>query len=61
MVEQYRDMELKTLETKSGKRVIVDPTITITRIFMFFYFMVTLGNLIARFAMESAANKVGSW
>lgn len=46
---------------KSGERVIVDPTMTISRIYMYFYLMVNLGALAGQIGMVYAEKYVGFW
>ncbi|RAH41310.1 putative MFS peptide transporter [Aspergillus brunneoviolaceus CBS 621.78] len=62
IAEQHRETKLwvKT-EPKTGERVIVDPAQTITRIFLYFYFMINVGSLIGSVAMVYAEKYVGYW
>ncbi|KAI4218571.1 MAG: hypothetical protein L6R36_008882 [Xanthoria steineri] len=46
---------------KSGERVIVDPTMTISRIYMYFYLMVNIGALAGQIGMVYAEKYVGFW
>ena len=46
---------------KTGERVIVDPSQTITRIFLYFYFMINVGALVGQIAMVVAEKYVGFW
>ncbi|KAL9609550.1 MAG: hypothetical protein Q9167_005681 [Letrouitia subvulpina] len=46
---------------KSGERVIIDPTMTVSRIFMYFYLMVNVGALIGQIGMVYAEKYVGFW
>ncbi|KAL8880512.1 MAG: hypothetical protein Q9192_007998, partial [Flavoplaca navasiana] len=46
---------------KSGQRVIVDPTMTISRIYMYFYLMINLGALAGQIGMVYAEKYVGFW
>ncbi|KAH6892203.1 POT family-domain-containing protein [Thelonectria olida] len=55
--EQY--MHVKTL--KSGERVIVDPAVTIERIYNWFYFSINVGALIGQVAMVYAEKHIGFW
>ncbi|CAK45433.1 uncharacterized protein An08g04600 [Aspergillus niger] len=62
IAEQYKETRLfiKTIP-KTGERVIVDPAQTITRIFLYFYFMINVGSLIGSVAMVYAEKYVGYW
>ena len=46
---------------KSGERVIVDPTMTTSRIYMYFYMMINIGALIGQIGMVYAEKYVGYW
>ncbi|KAL2001710.1 hypothetical protein VTN02DRAFT_1378 [Thermoascus thermophilus] len=62
IAEQYKEtkMFIKIIP-KTGERVIVDPSQTITRIFLYFYFMINVGALIGSIAMVYAEKYVGYW
>ncbi|PYH46332.1 putative MFS peptide transporter [Aspergillus saccharolyticus JOP 1030-1] len=62
IAEQHRETKL-FIQTvpKTGERVIVDPAQTITRIFLYFYFMINVGALIGSVAMVYAEKYVGYW
>ncbi|KAF4958228.1 hypothetical protein FGADI_2600 [Fusarium gaditjirri] len=55
--EQY--MHVKTL--KSGERVIVDPAVTIERVYMWFYWAINIGALVGQVTMVLAEKYVGFW
>lgn len=55
--EQY--MHVKTL--KSGERVIVDPRVTIERIYNWFYFAINVGALVGQICMVYCEKYVGFW
>jgi POT family proton-dependent oligopeptide transporter len=55
--EQY--MHVKTL--KSGERVIVDPAVTIERVYMWFYWAINIGALVGQVTMVFAEKYVGFW
>ncbi|KAF8537280.1 MFS peptide transporter [Trichophaea hybrida] len=61
IAEQYKQvsLEVKTLET--GERVVMDPTITVSRIYMYFYMMINVGSLCGSVAMVYAEKYVGFW
>lgn len=46
---------------KNGERVIVDPTMTVSRIYMYFYMMINIGALIGQIGMVYAEKYVGYW
>ncbi|KAL8702725.1 MAG: hypothetical protein Q9201_004101 [Fulgogasparrea decipioides] len=46
---------------KSGERTIVDPTMTASRIYMYFYMMVNIGALAGQIGMVYAEKYVGFW
>ncbi|KAL1875122.1 hypothetical protein Plec18167_005792 [Paecilomyces lecythidis] len=62
IAEQYKETRqwVKVIP-KSGERVIVDPAQTITRIFLYFYFMINVGALLGSIAMVYAEKYVGFW
>lgn len=62
IAEQYKERRLfiKTIP-KTGERVIIDPAQTITRIFLYFYFMINVGSLIGQIGMIFAEKYVGFW
>ncbi|EXL82153.1 POT family proton-dependent oligopeptide transporter [Fusarium oxysporum f. sp. conglutinans race 2 54008] len=55
--EQY--MHVKTL--KSGERVIVDPAVTIERVYLWFYFCINVGALVGQVTMVFAEKEIGFW
>nr|CEG04296.1 unnamed protein product [Fusarium clavum] len=55
--EQY--MHVKTL--KSGERVIIDPAVTIERVYMWFYWAINVGALVGQVTMVFAEKYVGFW
>ncbi|KAL9056497.1 MAG: hypothetical protein Q9162_002872 [Coniocarpon cinnabarinum] len=61
IAEQVKDRTRRIKTLKSGERVIVDPVVTISRIFLYFYFMVNVGSCVGSIAMVYAENYVGFW
>ncbi|KAM0335505.1 hypothetical protein ACHAQA_000553 [Verticillium albo-atrum] len=63
IAEQYEivqpRMTIKTL--KSGERVIVDPIMTISRVYMRYYFLINVGALVGQVSMVYAEKYVGFW
>ncbi|ETN37447.1 uncharacterized protein HMPREF1541_08438 [Cyphellophora europaea CBS 101466] len=45
----------------SGERVIIDPTLTLSRIYMRFYLMINIGALVGQLTMVFAEHYVGFW
>lgn len=61
IVEQLGEMEIHVKTLPSGERVIVDPAVTIERIYMWFYFFINVGALIGQVTMVYAEQYVGFW
>ncbi|KAF9219028.1 PTR2-domain-containing protein [Gyrodon lividus] len=61
VAEQYRRTKLFISTTKSGERVIVDPTLTTSRIYMYFYLFINIGALVGQIGMVYAEKYVGFW
>ncbi|KAI1478685.1 hypothetical protein K445DRAFT_68644 [Daldinia sp. EC12] len=63
IAEQYENTQpraiVKTL--KSGERVVVDPVLTISIIYMRYYFFINVGSLIGSITMVYAEKYVGFW
>ncbi|KAJ8594093.1 PTR2-domain-containing protein [Rhizopogon salebrosus TDB-379] len=61
VAEQYRITKYYIATTKSGERVIVDPTMTTSRIYMYFYLFINIGALVGQIGMTYAEKFVGYW
>ncbi|PYI13624.1 MFS peptide transporter [Aspergillus violaceofuscus CBS 115571] len=61
IAEQYREDTpfIKTLP--SGERVIVDPSATVSRIYLYFYMMINIGSILGQVSMVYAERYVGFW
>jgi len=59
VAEQYKKTKLFVATTKSGERVIVDPTLTTSRIYMYFYLFINIGALIGQISMTYSEKYVG--
>ncbi|POR37056.1 Dipeptide/tripeptide permease [Tolypocladium paradoxum] len=59
IVEQLGDQHMFVKTLKSGERVIVDPAITIERIYNWFYFCINVGALVGQITMVYAEQYVG--
>ena len=54
IAEQYKQITLEVKTLPSGERVILDPTLTVSRIYMYFYMMINIGALCGSVAMVYA-------
>ncbi|TFK50393.1 proton-dependent oligopeptide transport family protein [Heliocybe sulcata] len=61
VAEQYKRTKLFVRTTKSGERVIVDPVLTTSRIYMYFYLFTNIGALIGQISMAYSEKYVGFW
>ncbi|PIL27553.1 transporter [Ganoderma sinense ZZ0214-1] len=59
VAEQYKRSKLFIGHTKSGERVIVDPVMTTSRIYMYFYLFINVGSLIGQVGMVYSEKYVG--
>lgn len=50
---------MRILTTKKGERVIMDPTVTVSRVFLYFYMMINFGSLAGSIAMVYAEKYIG--
>lgn len=61
LAEQSHDRRMYVKTLKSGERVIVDPAVTNTRIFLYFYFAINVGSLVGQISMVYVELYVGFW
>ncbi|KAK2040598.1 POT family protein [Colletotrichum somersetense] len=64
IAEQYElTQPRQTVETlpKTGERVIIDPVMTISRVYMRYYFLINVGALVGQITMVYAEKYVGFW
>ncbi|KAI0300503.1 POT family-domain-containing protein [Multifurca ochricompacta] len=61
VAEQQRHLRAFISQTKSGERVIVNPTLTTSRIYMYFYFFINVGAMVGQIAMTFAEKVCLSW
>ncbi|KAI8970889.1 oligopeptide transporter [Trametes punicea] len=61
VAEQYKRTKLFIGYTKKGERVIVDPSLTTSRIYMYFYLFINIGALIGQISMAYSEKYVGFW
>ncbi|PFH49857.1 hypothetical protein AMATHDRAFT_62389 [Amanita thiersii Skay4041] len=59
IAEQYRRTKLFVRTTKSGERVIVDPVLTVARVYMYFYLFINIGALVGQISMAYSEKYVG--
>jgi POT family proton-dependent oligopeptide transporter len=62
IAEQYKQTKLRVIiDPKSGQRVIMDPSITLSRIFLYFYMFINVGSLTGQISMVYVEKYVGFW
>ena len=61
LAEQIEQKRPVVITLKSGERVIKDPAVTISRIFLYFYMMINLGSLAGGIGMVYAEQRIGFW
>ena len=54
IAEQYTRTKLFVITTKSGERVIVDPSLTTASLYMWFYLFINIGALVGQISMAYA-------
>jgi len=59
IAEQYRRRKQFVVTTKDGERVIVDPALTISRVYMYFYLFINIGALVGQISMTYSEKFVG--
>ncbi|CEL06514.1 Putative Peptide transporter PTR2-A [Aspergillus calidoustus] len=60
LAEQNEDDQIR-VEVQNGERVIVDPAITNSRIFLWYYFFINVGSLSGQISMVYVEKYVGFW
>lgn len=61
IAEQCTDTVIRVQTTKSGERVIMDPAVTVSRVYLYFYLMINVGSLVGSIGMVYAEKYVGFW
>ncbi|KAJ7128615.1 peptide transporter PTR2A [Mycena epipterygia] len=61
VAEQYKRTKLFVVTTDNGEQVIVDPALTVSRIYMYFYLMINVGSLLGQIGMAYSEKYVGFW
>ncbi|KAJ3514471.1 hypothetical protein NLJ89_g2360 [Agrocybe chaxingu] len=59
VAEQYKRTKLFVVTTNSGERVIVDPSLTVSRVYMYFYLFINIGALVGQISMTYSEKYVG--
>ncbi|KAF4125511.1 proton-dependent oligopeptide transporter, POT family [Geosmithia morbida] len=61
LAEQGEDTHMHVTTLKTGERVIVDPAVTNTRVFLYFYMCINIGSLSGQIGMVWVENLHGFW
>lgn len=61
VAEQVPQRRAEVITLKSGERVIKDPQVTISRVFLYFYMMINIGSLAGGIGMVYAERWIGFW
>lgn len=61
LAEQIKETRPEVITLKSGERVIRDPAVTISRVFLYFYMMINIGSLAGGIGMVYAERFIGFW
>ena len=62
IAEQYRQTKPRVIiDAKTGERVISDPNITLSRIFLYFYMFINIGSLCGQISMVYVEKYIGFW
>jgi len=61
LAEQIKETRPEVIALSSGERVIKDPQVTISRVFLYFYMMINLGALAGGIGMVYAERFIGFW
>jgi POT family proton-dependent oligopeptide transporter len=62
IVEQLSITHMRVVTLpKTGERVIIDPAVTINKVYMWFYFFINIGALVGQLTMAYAERYVGFW
>ncbi|KAJ7469685.1 peptide transporter PTR2A [Mycena latifolia] len=61
VAEQYKRTKLFVITTADGEQVIVDPALTVSRIYLYFYLMINIGSLLGQIGMTYSEKYVGFW
>ncbi|KAK0444239.1 PTR2-domain-containing protein [Desarmillaria tabescens] len=59
IAEQYKRTKLFVITTNKGERVIVDPSFTVSRVYLYFYMFINIGALVGQICMSYTELYVG--
>jgi hypothetical protein len=55
------ETEMRIKITEKGERVIMDPAVAISRVYLYFYLMINIGSLVGSIGMVYAEKNAGVW
>ncbi|KAE9362677.1 putative peptide transporter ptr2 [Stipitochalara longipes BDJ] len=61
IAEQCTETVMRVKTTAKGERVIMDPAVTVSRVYLYFYLMINIGSLTGSIGMVYAEKYVGFW
>ncbi|KAJ7859981.1 hypothetical protein B0H14DRAFT_2745896 [Mycena olivaceomarginata] len=61
VTEQYYHTKLFVVETKSGEHIILDPTLTVSHVYMHFHLFIDVGALVSEITMVYSEKYIGFW
>ncbi|KIL56425.1 hypothetical protein M378DRAFT_172730 [Amanita muscaria Koide BX008] len=61
VAEQYKRKKLFIRVETNGERVVVDPALTVSRVYMYFYLFINIGALVGQIGMTYSEKYVGFW
>ncbi|KAL9122023.1 MAG: hypothetical protein Q9187_001415 [Circinaria calcarea] len=61
VAEQLPLTKMKVVTTKTGERVLVDPAVTSSRVYHYFYLFINIGALVGQISMVYSEKFVGFW
>lgn len=61
LAEQVKETRPHIVTLQTGERVILDPQVTYSRVFLYFYMMINAGSLVGGIGMVYAERDIGFW
>ncbi|KAK4052077.1 hypothetical protein OIV83_002371 [Microbotryomycetes sp. JL201] len=61
IADQYEHQKLEVKTKKDGSKVLIDPALTISKVFMYFYLCINVGALAGQIGMTYTAQRIGFW